>query len=212
MGFICVRGTKVRLFVKVVQFLLLVLMFFVLVTPFAVADQRLGVIIIGMLILAYSYRRQRRLQDWRHPLSQGAALLAIVLVLLSQPMYRFFEAGFNDGPFVGKSYVGELPASVADQELPYRAGKLQLFNRSDDESPILVYVKDSGERVWAWEMNVALSSGYEATKLYAIERLEIQTGFLRDQLVFLSYWSYGAEQGVAYVWKLGGPQRFYLSW
>lgn len=201
-----------KIFTKLLVYLLLTMLFYLTGFPFAYVDWRLGVLFIAIAIFVFTIVRHRHTGQWRHTQAQTAAILAIILTFFSQPLLKFFEAGFDDGPFIGESYDGELNSLKVDHTIAYGDGQLRVYNRSDEEAPIIACFDAKGNVEWAWLMDVRLKPGYETAMLYAIDDPEIESGLLRDRIVFLSTWTYGAEHAYAYVWKWGGPQRFYLSW
>ena len=126
----------------------------------------------------------------------------------------FVEGGFDDGPFYGRSFDGTLDAMIESESLPYADGRIVVFNRdAQRKSPIFAFRRIDGSVKWAVEMDVSAKPFYSNCNLRRIENLRLVKGRIKDEIVFDATWTYGGEQGRAFIWKLGHRfQRFYLSW
>lgn len=178
--------------------------------PFLVIERWLGYAVLGVLAALY-FMLHRRFRPQRRLLLPGLGFAAALVLLVPATLFAgLIEGGFDDGPFVGRDFTGDLHALKPSFRLHYRMGDLVIYNR-DPKAPVIAYVTD-GKTQWATEMYAALNPDSADSEFYHMEAPAIRQGLVRDELRFIAYWSQGAERGYAYIWKFGGIQRFYLSW
>lgn len=155
---------------------------------------------------------QRRKWLPRYPNSYLMGCLAALIILLpASSLVIFAEQGFDDGPFYGEPFNGVIFGNAASDRLGYRQGELLVYNRSDDEAPILAYQVQTETR-WAQILDVSDNRRYADYQLTAISDLSLAYGIFRDRLDFAGSWDFGTEPGRAYFWKWGDFHRFFLSW
>ncbi|HEY6019516.1 MAG TPA: hypothetical protein VIY48_06335 [Candidatus Paceibacterota bacterium] len=178
--------------------------------PFLVIERWLGFTVLGALAALY-FLLHRRLWPQRRLLLPCLGFAGATVLLVPAALFAgLIEGGFDDGPFVGRDFTGDLHTLKPSFSLNYRSGNLVIYNR-DPKAPVVAYV--TGDKAqWAIEMYAALNPNAAESELYHMEAPAISQGLVRDELHFTAYWSQGAERGYAYIWKFGGIQRFYLSW
>ena len=140
-----------------------------------------------------------------------ATIISLVTLFAMMSALRFFESGFDDGPFYTIEYSGELPTFSPTDSISYSNGALLSYNFKNQNSPILMYRTDN-EIKWVIELNPSIKKGFEGTKIDSITSLRILHGPFRDILFFNAIWTFGREQGYAYLIKGGQLIRYYLSW
>lgn len=178
--------------------------------PFLLVERWLGFAVLGVLAVLYFLLHRRFWPRWRLLWPGLGFALALLLLFPAAWEARFEEGGFDDGPFTGRNFTGDLHALKPSFRLHYRTGYLVIYNR-DPKAPVVAYVT-GGKAEWATEMYAALNPYATESEFYHMERPVIEKGLARDELHFIAYWSQGAERGDAYILKFGGIQRFYLSW
>ena len=161
---------------------------------------------LGFLLLLQRWRWIQRPQT---ACLKGHFVALIALIPLSG-IVTFTEQGMQDGPFYGQRYGGSLDVENASHRLPYRQGELLIYNRQDDEAPILTYQIEDDVR-WATVLNVQKRGRYADYQIAAMKDPELAYGILRDRLNFRATWNFGEEHGRAYLWKAGRLHRFFLS-
>lgn len=173
------------------------------VLPFAITLLLYGVVCLGQYL------------KWLPNHSTGyllGCLIALIVLLPATSLLKFAEQGFDDGPFYGQPFVGIVSDAAISDRLDYRQGELLVYNRSEDQSPVLAY-RVQGETLWAQSLDVSQSPRYDGVyHLTAMSDLSMAYGIWRDRLDFLGTWNFGTERGRAYLWKWGGFHRFFLSW
>lgn len=186
---------------------------FAVSAPFLVIEHWLGFAALAVSAFLFLVLRQRHgLPDERHAYRAGF-LIATVLLVPARFMADILESGFDDGPFRGQPFAGDLSKTKPSERVPFRSGELVVYNRADGRAPILVY-RAGGRTRWAHEMFVSMTTADTTgeNELHDITRLRVSPGIIRDRLDFIGTWTFGAEHGYAFVWRWGGIQRFYLSW
>jgi hypothetical protein len=185
---------------------------FIFCTPFFIVDIKLPYILaVVFAIIIFGFSKlllQSKIPII--PLFIGILLLLIVFIPI-QFYYQYWEGGLNDGPFEGRKYLGQFESYTANDSLLYQRGYIVVYNRASNECPILAFKKNN-KHEWAVELDPSLNPSYEGTKLEKIEGLSINRGLFRDIILFTGYWTYGRENGYAFIWKFNKFQRFYLSW
>lgn len=199
---------------EIVKALLIVLLVasasFVVSAPFLVVERWLGFCVLVLLAVSI-YLLRRPLKLGKRPIVYASGLgIALALLIPASYMARFIEGGFDDGPFVGRDFNGDLDVLKPSDSVLFRSGRLYIYNRKG-EAPVIAY-RAAGKTKWAREMFVSMTPGVQGSELSRIESPALTRGILRDRLDFVGYWTYGAEHGYAFIWKFGGIQRFYLSW
>ena len=184
--------------------------------PLLVVEVWAGVLVFGLLATVAVLLAWNGKQAFGHRAAYPVGLVAGAMLLaplaLNAELRAFFEAGFDDGPFHGRPFLGNVEALEPSHTIAFRSGVLVVFNRMEDEPPVLAYVVD-GASNWALELDVSAESRYRWMQFWRVsEPLSLSPGILRDRLEFEAHWTFGAERGYVYVWKFGGVQRFYLSW
>lgn len=174
--------------------------------PFVIVSQVAGfVALAGVATISFVLS-----SGWTKPYKRRFYILgfcaALIVLTPLALVYPFLEGGFDDGPFRGQSFAGEPHKLTIDHSLPFRRGHLAVSNRRRHESPVILY-KEGDTVAWAIEMDVG-----EFVNVYSLSKISIRPGVLRDRVDFVASWTYGDESGKAYIWKLGGFQRFWLSW
>ncbi len=167
---------------------------------------------LGMLaIITFCFPRNRRDLRRRNMVIAGA-FLGFLLLVPGSMFARIFEAGFCDGPFLGRNFSGDIAGLAESESVAYRNGQIVVCNRSDEQSPIMFFKDKQGKVRWAVEMDVSANPEYSQCHLERMENLEIHYGLVRDVVNFKCWWTFGGEAGLAFVWKFNRFQRFYLSW
>lgn len=178
--------------------------------PFLIIERWLGFSVLALIAALFMLLRAR-LKIGNRPIIYISGLVVALLLLIPASFFaQILESGFDDGPFTGRQFDGNLDLLEPSDSVKFRDGILYIYNRND-EAPVIAYRID-GRTQWATEMYVSMSPGAQGSELYQIESPSLAKGIVRDRLDFIGYWTYGAEHGYAYIWKLGGIQRFYLSW
>jgi len=183
---------------------------FSLSAPFLTIERWLGFCVLTILAaFFFLFRAYFRIQN--RPVLYAVGFVAALLFLVPASFFaQLMESGFDDGPFVGKPFVGNLKDLKASDSLKFRDGTLIIYNRSN-KAPVIAYLTEDRTQ-WATEMYVSMTPGAKGSELYHISKPSVSKGIVRDRLDFIGQWTYGAEHGYAYIWKFGGIQRFYLSW
>ena len=184
----------------------------VLSAPFLIIERWAGFAVLALLATAsFLLYRQGRLP--RRPWTLMLGLLAALLLLLPAAFFaQLLEAGFDDGPFRGRPFGGDVARLEPSHVVAFRSGELVIYNRTGDEPPILAYLVN-GTSDWAVDMDTTANPKYRNTEFRSVSGpLSVSYGLFRDRMDFLANWSYGVEHGYVYIWKFGGVQRFYLSW
>ena len=99
--------------------------------------------------------------------------------------------------------------SEVSYTLPYRRGTIEIYNRSEDQFPVVLF-RRADRIVWAAELSTHIDL-YTNTHFARIENPRIRRRLSGSQLTFTAYWTYGAEAGTASI----SPRRFgpfCLSW
>lgn len=183
--------------------------------PLLVVERWLGFAVLASITFAFLMLRERlglpgRVQAYR----TGFGIAVLILVPASFRV-GFLESGFDDGPFTGRRFAGDLSNLVPSDRVAFRAGELIVYNRGNGAAPVLAY-RIGAHTKWAHEMFVSTGAPGDKNparnELSEIAKLRVSSGVIRDRLDFIGRWTYGAEHGYAFVWKWGGVQRFYLSW
>ena len=120
-----------------------------------------------------------------------------------------YVGGPYTGPIEGEAFGGDIRRLVPGDSVRFRSGYLSAYNRSAGESPVLRY-HDGARTRWAWVLETREDIGLDPEELRAISDLSVTPGFLRNRVTFKAAWCCGSG-GFVYVWKLGGPQHFYLT-
>jgi hypothetical protein len=180
----------------------------VLCIPFASIEWSAGFVVLGLLILLY-FAFQKRVRSPRKPFIFGFVIAFILLFPLAF-FARIAEGGFDDGPFTGRPFVGAVDSLIPTDSVAFRGGQLLIYNRIDNQAPIISYIV-KGEISWTREMFVSMRDN-NYNQLWGISEPSVAYGIVRDRLDFQASWTYGIENGYAYIWKFGGIQKFYLSW
>lgn len=181
--------------------------------PAMVIERWAGSLVFGVLTMIVVALLLRGYRPFKNRIAHAVGLIAAALLLVPVAIFaQMFEAGFDDGPFHGRPHSGDISALTASHSITYRSGDLVIYNRADDEPPVLAYIVQ-GVPKWALELDVVGTPGFEDSHFRSIaEPIAVSSGVFRDRLSFIAYWSFGAERGYAYIWKFGGVHRFYLSW
>jgi len=156
------------------------------------------------------------MQQWRWLPKLGTSyligcLVALIVLLPASSLVKFFEQGFDDGPFHGEPFTGVISGESASDRLPYRQGELLIYNRPAGKAPILAYQIED-ETAWAQVLDVSENPRYADYQFTTMQEPSLAYGIFRDRLDFLGTWDFGTERGRAYFWKWGGFHRFFLSW
>ena len=184
---------------------------FVLSVPFLIVERWLGFVVLLTVAVAF-FALRKRLPLPEQPTAYALGFgVAFALLLPATFFAQIFESGFDDGPFHGHPFAGEVSALAPNDSAAFRSGYLVIYNRDESEAPVLAYRVDGRTR-WAREMHVSMDPESDVPELWEMSDPSVARGILRDRLDFTGYWTYGAERGYAYIWKFGGIQRFYLSW
>lgn len=178
--------------------------------PFLVIESWLAFAVLAVFAaLLFSVREQLRLGK-RLQACRAGVLLAVLVLVPARSLAELMESGFDDGPFTGRPFAGDLSRLRASDRVAFRSGEILIYNRKDGAAPVVEYRVD-GHTEWAREMFVSLGDGGE-NELWEMSRPRVAYGIIRDRLEFVGTWTYGAERGYALIWRWGGIQRFYLSW
>ncbi len=136
------------------------------------------------------------------------SLIIIILYITFGTVYfRIYEGDmFSYGPFIGKIFnKNDLIYLNEDDRLKYNNGYFIIYNRTDNEAPIISYITENNNIKWAIELKDPYCS--ECKYLSEVDLLEIEKGFLRDKIVFTTQ----AEYGYIYIWKIIQFNRFYVN-
>jgi hypothetical protein len=183
---------------------------FLVALPFMAVERWAGFGAVAVLaFVTFSLRPRLGLRD-RLPATRAGFVIAVVLLLPARFFVEFWESGFDDGPFTGRAFTGDLSRLAPSERVAFRSGEIVIYNRSRGAAPVVAY-RVGGRAEWAREMFVSLGERGE-NELMEITRPRITYGLVRDRLDFTGRWKYGAERGYALIWKWGGIQRFWLSW
>lgn len=184
--------------------------------PALVVELSAGLMVFGVFALAVgllAWFRKLPFGHWpAYPIGLAAAASLLAPMVLNADIRSFLEAGFDDGPFHGRPFHGDIGSLQPSHRIVFRSGELIVFNRADDEPPVLAYVVEDAGR-WALELDGTADPDFNWTEFSRVsEPLTVSLGILRDRLDFVAHWTFGAERGTVYIWRFGGVQRFYLSW
>lgn len=184
---------------------------FALSAPFLLIERWLGFVVFVIIVGGvWSANSRLRLPDSGRAYAIAFGV-AILLLFPAAFFSQILESGFDDGPFHGRAFTGDVSVLVPSDSAVFRSGHLVAYNRGDNEAPVLVY-RTGGETRWARELHVTFSARPDSTLLWAISSLSVSSGVVRDRLDLTAEWMFGRERGYVYLWKWGGIQRFYLSW
>jgi hypothetical protein len=178
--------------------------------PFLQLEEWAGFAVLALLAVALFTLRDRLGLGRRLNACRVGVLIALLLLVPARSFAELLLSGFDDGPFAGRPFAGNLSTLKAGDRVAYRAGELVIYNRQGGDAPVVVY-RAMGRTEWAVEMFVSLGDR-GVNELWEITEPHIVHGVVRDRLDFIGTWTYGAERGYAFIWKWGGIQRFYLSW
>ncbi|EPG67232.1 hypothetical protein [Leptospira wolffii] len=133
----------------------------------------------------------------------------LIFSILILAFARLWEAGFDDGPFRGKKISLEGVSFTQNESVPFREGELAVLESDPISGPILAYRKR--EKI-EWAYLLETENQMPGTRIWKISNLSLENGIFRDRIHFTGTWTHGAERGLAFVWKFGGLDYFYLSW
>jgi hypothetical protein len=183
---------------------------FLVSAPFLVIESWAGFAVLGVLAVALFSLRERLGLGNRLNAARVGVLITLVLLVPARFYAELLVSGFDDGPFTGRPFAGDLSKLRPSERVPFRAGEIVIYNRARGAAPVVEY-RARGRTEWAQEMFVSLGDRGE-NELREITDPRVSYGVVRDRLDFIGTWTYGAERGYAFIWKWGGIQRFYLSW
>lgn len=186
---------------------------FAVSAPFMGIEHWLGFAVLAGLMLVFFTARPRPVAAHRVHAYRAGFLIAAILLVPARRMVDLLESGFDDGPFHGRAFAGDVSGMKPSESVPFRSGELAVYNRSHGKAPILAYLA-GGRTRWAHEMFVSMETPTSTgeNELREITHLRVSRGFVRDRVDFIGEWTFGAEHGYAFVWRWGGIQRFFLSW
>lgn len=178
--------------------------------PFLTLDGWAGFAALAVLALALFTARERIGLRGRLQACRAGVLLALLLLVPARSFAELLVSGFDDGPFTGRPYPGDVSKLRPGERVAYRGGELVVYRRARGAAPVLAY-RAGGRTEWAHELFASLGDRGE-NELWDVSGVRVTSGLLRDRLDFTATWTYGAERGYAFLWRWGEVQKFYLSW
>ena len=135
-----------------------------------------------------------------------------ILLFLGYFYYMFpFGCGMDDGPFEAKLIAPiEYSDSAFVIDLSENA-QILIENRTDTLSPVIILLVQD-EIKWTLDTDTRNTPGYENTRIWELDHIEITDSTDPIRLTFYANWTYGFERGSMNIDKTDGGNQFCLSW
>ena len=173
------------------------------------------ILFVGIWIchyLLFKYNSQEKKKPYPKRKAIGLLFITIISCVVA---WFFYDANFFAmGPFYPQAFVGNQQMLKPKDSIEYRRGYLVTYKNTETKEPSVLTYKSENKIVWSQQLNAPDIFWHEGEEgepeqmAYEIGLTRISKGLVRDKLEFFA--SGHSEPGWLYIWRFGGPQKFFI--